>query len=166
MMMGIHPLPNLLVEAPIFEIGVKNQPNSPEIRNILRQVPIANNRKEMRQLFRLPHDTLDRAIAQIVLERPIGELRGVDNNVSGAEFPGHFVSSFAEIGFYPRIVRGIVIPQRKSIRRNQSHHHQRTYPALDPILGPSQGAPHQQDQAWRRVNQGSRQEEVLPQRNP
>ena len=74
MVMEIHPLMDLFIKIGILEIGVKDQPDPLEIRAILRQAPIANHRKEMRQLFRLPDDSLDCPITQIILERPIAEL--------------------------------------------------------------------------------------------
>ena len=66
MMMLIHPIVNGFIRTLVLEIGVKDQPDSAEIRSILRQMPIANNRKEMRQLFRLPRHTLDEGFANFV----------------------------------------------------------------------------------------------------
>ena len=45
MVVDVHPTVDLLVKALLLEIGVKNQPDSLEIRTILRQVPIANHRE-------------------------------------------------------------------------------------------------------------------------
>ena len=70
----IHPLMDLLVEALLLEIGVQNQPDSLEIRAILRQVPIANHREQMGQLFGLPDDPLWYLVSEIILERSIGKL--------------------------------------------------------------------------------------------
>ena len=59
MVMTVHPLVDLFVEILVLEVWIENEPDSPEILAILRQLPIANHREEMRQLFRLPHDTLN-----------------------------------------------------------------------------------------------------------
>ena len=103
MMMLVHPLEDLLVKALFLEVGIKDQPDSLIIRAILRQLSITNNRKQMRQLFRLSYNTLDYVIAQIVLERSIGKLRRVDDNIASAVIPGYFMGPFAKVGFDPGI---------------------------------------------------------------